>query len=379
MRKTIWLLPAFMILLWSCSSSDSDSGPDTLPPNATLEEKIEAKRAADGIPSVAAAIVKGNEIVWQGYFGAADPNTGRRPDADTIYVLASISKVVTATAALQLYEQGLLDLDADINTYLPFPVRNPHYPNEPITAQILMTHRSGLAWPDGEDPFFYSNYPDDSAPDLGPWLQAYLVPGGSEYVAAMWKDVRPGELVSYSNVGAALVGYLVEAITGQDFADYCRENIFLPLGMAGTSFRNRDLDSRQMAALYASQAQTTGPYSVKFYPATTVKSSIAEFSRFAMAYINRGSLDGTRILEEETVELAWTQQVTGSTVGMFWWQTNAWWGHTGGYTGVSSSLNIHPDQDMAILVFANIGGANAVYPGGQIYELLATESLNYRD
>ncbi|MCB1043430.1 MAG: beta-lactamase family protein [Acidobacteria bacterium] len=335
-------------------------------------------RKQDGIPSVAAAIIKNDQVVWEGYFGQKDP-TGTLPDGNTIYVLASISKVITATAAMQLWEQGLLDLDADINQYLDFPLRNPHFPDVPITARILMTHRSGLAWPNGEDPDFYTNYPDDTAPPLGNWLREYLVPDGTNYHAAVWKQVEPGSLVSYSNIGASVVGYLCERISGMDFADYCEQNIFEPLGMTDTHFTNAGVTSTNVAALYTASNRVTPPYSVAFYPATTVHSSIYELGRFAQAYMHDGTLDGFQLLKPETLQETLRLQVDGEGVCMFWWQVHQTWrGHTGGYTGVSSALSIQVEDDLTIIILSNIGGADAVYPGGAIYNAIYQEALTYR-
>ena len=90
---------------------------------------------------------------------------------------------------------------------------------------MLLTHRSGLAWPNDEDPDFYEIYPNDSAPPLFPWIKEYIVPGGSEYISRIWKLTLPGAFELYSNIGAALLGHIVEAVSGEDFNEYCKSHI----------------------------------------------------------------------------------------------------------------------------------------------------------
>jgi hypothetical protein len=103
----------------------------------TLDEKIRFLMSKGNIPSLVAGIVVNDSLTWTGGYGA-DPY-------ETIYLIASVTKPFVATAILQLYEQSLIDLDADINEYLPFNMRHPEYPNKTITARMLLSHQSGLA------------------------------------------------------------------------------------------------------------------------------------------------------------------------------------------------------------------------------------------
>lgn len=286
---------------------------------------------------------------------------------------------MTATAIMKLWELGELDLDRDINEYLPFEIRNPHYPEVPITTRILLTHRSGLAWPNGEDPDFYHIYPQNTAPPLGPWLQQYLVPEGAEYVAAMWLNTRPGQTVQYSNVGGALLGYLVEAISGQDFAAYCRENIFIPLEMPNTGFTLDDFDDRQnFATLYADNNTVVNEYSVKFYPATTLRSTLTDFSHYLITILNGGELNGKRILQEATVNEMLRLHVASAGLGLIWWNHGSgYMGHTGSFWGVSSSMDVNRTKRLGVLIFTNKANLNTVFPNGEIYNFIHAEAENY--
>jgi CubicO group peptidase (beta-lactamase class C family) len=368
-----------MLTLWMLGCSGKS--PTQSPPIqvSTLDKTLQAEMSKDGLPSLAACIIKGDKIVWQNFYGFSDIVGKQAPTETTAYLLASISKTVTATAAMQLWEKGQIDLDKDINAYLPFKIRNPQYPEAPITTRHLLTHRSGLAHPNGEDPNFYQRYTDDTAPALGPWLREYLVPDGSEYVAAMWKNAPPRTVFENSNIGVALLGYLVETITGVDFGEYCRQNIFAPLAMNNSGFRLRDVAGGPLAGLHTSATATTAQYSVKFYPAVMMRSSIKEFSHFAVAYLNGGEYGGKRILQTATINEMLRLHVPEAGLGLIWRNFgNGYVGHTGGLAGVSSSLSLDTANKLGLLIFTNLVNKVTVYPGGKIYELLRQEAAKYR-
>jgi CubicO group peptidase (beta-lactamase class C family) len=206
-----------------------------------IDKTIAAEMSRFDIPSIVTCIIKKDTIVWEKTFGYANIENKTPATLETIYLLASVSKLVTSVAVLQLYERKVLDIDEDINNYLPFRVRNPKYPDKIITPRILLTHRSGLAWPHDEDPNFYTIYHNDSAPNLGEWLKNYIIPNGENYNPKIWKDTEPGKVELYSNIGTALLGYLVEVLSRIDVNTYCENNIFKPLDMLNTSFRISNL------------------------------------------------------------------------------------------------------------------------------------------
>ena len=129
-------------------------------------------------PSVSACIIINDSVVWSKGYGLYDIENNKPATPDTLYLMASISKTVTATALMQLYEQELFDLDDDVNDYLPFSLRNPNFLDTSITFRMLLSHRSSLA-SDNSDRLCCSIIPGDpdipSYPD--PWLEDYLTPG----------------------------------------------------------------------------------------------------------------------------------------------------------------------------------------------------------
>jgi CubicO group peptidase (beta-lactamase class C family) len=316
-------------------------------------------------PSIATCIIKYNEVVWSNAYGYYDIENKKEATTQTLYLQASVSKTVTATALMQLYEQGLFDLDDDINEYLPFDLRNPNYPDIPITIKMILSHRSSLA----DDNLYWlclSYLPGD--PDVEgfpyPWLQEYLTPGGSAYSSSIWSMDKPGEKYYYANIGFSIVAYLVELLSNQDFNDYCKEHIFQPLQMNTTGFRLRDLDIDNIAVPYEfkNREYFRHPhYGIHvLYPAITLRTSIEEYSHFIIAHMNGGVWNGMRILNESTVELMHTAHFSPNdkyNYGLGWQVTNTpsqkSYGHSGGYVGVLSLVTIIPDDNTAVILFSN--------------------------
>ena len=159
--------------------------------------------------------------------------TGWAADEQSIFQIASISKTVTGVCAMRLVERGLLALDDDINPLTErvgrFSVRNPRHPDAAITLRMLLSMSSSIT-----DSAVYSNSytAGDSQWSLARFCREYFAPDGSLFSAsANYGEAEPGASFAYSNVGAGLVGFLVEAASGTTFAEFAEENVFGPLGM----------------------------------------------------------------------------------------------------------------------------------------------------
>ncbi|UCG42026.1 MAG: beta-lactamase family protein [candidate division WOR-3 bacterium] len=338
---------------------------------ADVEAALRQEQEEGDIPSLCAAVVRDRAIEWEAYFGTADVERQYPAGPNAIYGVASVSKLVVATAAMQLVERGPLDLDADINNYLEFRVRNPAYPDSPITARHLMTHTSGLAWPLEEIPGFYDDWAWDSAPGLAEWLPEFIVPGGSSYLPVVWKSSAPGERELYSNIGVSLLGLVIERVSGQAFEEYCRDSIFLPLGMSSTSFSYRDLAQDSLARPYSPELEPFRFYRSRAYPAGALKTTVHDLARFLLAYINRGRLEGTRILSPESVDELLTLHNPTSGRCLLWTRTvGGWIGHTGGDKAFSAVVEYQPATGVGLVICTN-RWHRSVYHGGRIHALVS--------
>lgn len=346
-----------------------------------VEAEIVKEMEAESIPSVVACIIKEDQIVWKEAFGYADIKKEVPANSQTIYTLMSISKLFIGVATMQLWEQGRIDLEADINQYLPFEVRNPKFPDDKITTSMLLNYTSGLAWPEDEDriPAFYEFFDDDKTPHISEWLPEYIFPGGEYYRSSVWKNYRPGEKELYSNIATPLLALIVEQISGQDFRDYCREFILDPLEMHQTAYRFSELDESLLATPYIGIATPFKQFNYRLYPAGNLKSNIDDFSHFMMAILNYGEYNGNRILHRNTIEEMFTVQNPASGVSnIFWHCMGDCIGHSGGGTGFSTRAEWYFESHMAMLIFTNKAN-NLVYPQGSIYELVRYMANEFKD
>lgn len=324
-------------------------------------------------PGLAACIVKGNEIRWAQGFGYADVAAGKPVTPDTPFLLGSVAKAVTGVAIMQLSEQGLLDLDADVNTYLPFEVRNPTHPNAAICTRMLLAHTSGIR--DDID-IYKSLYTlhtggGDSPMPLGQFLEDYLAPGGAWCAAQVtYAGFAPGEQFLHSNVGIALAGYLVEAASGISFDAYCKQHIFDPLGMADTHWFLEDTNPENIAIPYRYDVVGKvyvpyGHYGYPSYPDGQLRTSVNAFARLLIAFMNDGRYGEVRILKPQSVQEMITIQYPEQNpdLGLVWW-----YGLVGGReaigldgtdAGVCTSAFFLRGEKIGVLLFAN-GDCSAI-------------------
>jgi CubicO group peptidase (beta-lactamase class C family) len=286
-------------------------------------------------------------------------------------MLASISKTITATALMQLYEQGYFDLDDPINDYLPFQVSIPRFPKINITFRMLLTHTSSI-----RDNWYamISNVGDSDIP-LGEYLEDYLTPGGELYFR-YWNfyHQKPGTDWHYSNMAATLAGYLVEVISGMPFDEYCEINIFEPLDMDETAWFLADLNSSHIAVPYHWNGRNFIPYphyGYAHYPCGQLRTSVIQLSHFLLMMMNHGEYNSTRILKESTVDLMLTPQIPSYMMtfppeqGIIWYQNKAisgrtLWGHSGGDPGVATFMFFEPETNIGVIILTNADGSDSI-------------------
>lgn len=301
----------------------------------TLDEKAAYLAVEGDLPSAVVGIVVDDELVWSGAYGEG-------ANLDAVYNMASIAKPVTATAVLQLVDRGLIDLDEDISSYLPFEVRHPEYPAVTITPRMILGHQSGIGH---YTPTYFAYHMGDeildweethrgetiygplerieSKPQLGAFLEAYLVPGGSYHTPQVWANMLPGTGYQYSTVGYDLLGYLVEQVTGQPYEAYLQQNIFGPLQMSHTgqlAVDEPDGMARPYERVYSVLGRTNVElprYGSEVVGGGGLSTTLADLSQFLIAHMNEGSLGNNRILEPETSALMHTRSIrTSADIGM---------------------------------------------------------------
>ena len=317
---------------------------------------------ATHLPGVATWASLNGEVIWQKCYGYANLEDSVPVADTTLFMLASISKTITATAAMQLWEREEFELDDDINDYLPFEVRNPNHPDSVITFRMLMTHTSSIEdnWT-VIDPLYV--WGGDSPIPLGSFLEDYLVPGGAYYDSASnFHTYPPGDDFDYCNVAVALLGYLVEAIE-DSFPIHCQDSIFDPLSMYETSWFLAGLNMNNIAVPYHWSGVEYVPYQhygYPDYPDGQLRTSAQQLARHLMAFIQYGMVDTVRILDSTTVDIMRTVQydVTSTwKMGLIWmyqYVSARWlWGHAGADWGVSTVAVFCPSENSVVIVLTN--------------------------
>lgn len=333
-----------------------------------LDSLIEKKRKESGTVGLAAAIIIHRKVVWMKGYGYADLEKKTPFTPHTVINLASISKTFTGVCMMKAIEDKKLSLDEDINTYLPFKVINPYYPTQKITLRNLGTHTSGITdrTPIYDSTYFYGG---DHPTPLGEFLKSYFDPQGKFYAKENFLNHRPGSYREYSNIAAALAGYIVEQAVGMPLNEYSKRWIFKPLRMKQTAWFLREIDPASHSKLYDNQTDTLKLipwYGEATYPDGGVRSSVADLSQFFIALLGDGSYQGKRILQKTSVETMQRYQFTPENrpvnvdlsrlnSGIFWATKDKATkiGHGGTDPGVKTEMLADLTKDVAVILFSN--------------------------
>ena len=242
------------------------------------------------IPGAVVVVVKDGQILTARGYGYANLEKHTPVDPErTLFRPGSVSKLVTWTAVMQLVEQHKLDLDTDVNTYLDFKI--PPRDGQPVTLRQIMTHTAGFE----ETVKNLIFYDAGRVQSLGDVIKAWVP----------HRILDAGTTPAYSNYATAVAGYIVERVSGEKFEDYVERHVFAPLGMHNSSFR-QPLQAAlvpQMSEGYAKPGQPPEGFEIVGPgPAGALSSSGTDMGRFMIAHLQRGELDGKRILEPATAD-----------------------------------------------------------------------------
>ena len=275
----------------------------------------------------------------------------------TCFRIASITKWVTAIGLMTLYDQGKLDLDKDISSYLGFKVRNPAYPNVPITARMLLSHTSSLSAK-------ASNYHPD-------WSRI----GKNGYNPIFDKKIKPGTKYVYADYNGALFGCLIEAISKQSVQTYLNRKVFKPLGItaayspkflpAGTPTKDL-LNPKGKVAISVKKDRnraynnTADPEGNNGYTVGKLYINAESLTKLAQMMYYGGELNGVRILKAKTVQLMESDQkglaeskYGLSTVRLNQFDRGTWYGHQGRYSGLSSNIYYQRETGITMAMIMN--------------------------
>ncbi|KFC74247.1 Beta-lactamase [Massilia sp. LC238] len=329
------------MLALSALSCASAAAPLSAPQAEALTRQLAAivDDPAISLPGLAVVAVRGGEIVYSRQFGykrLASPGLPAQPmDADTMFRIASVSKLVTALGAMKLVEQGRVALDQDVSAWLGYRLRNPQFPDQPITLRMLLTHTSSLRDEGG--------FKFDPAVDLKEVLQ----PGGRLHgKGAMWSSTHaPGRFFEYVNFNSGIIATIMERAGGERFDRLMRRLVFDPMGLkagfyladfapariedAATLYRRREKDGDERWDPQGPWIAQSDDFHVKaplapprlehyvvgtngtlFGPQGSLRISAGELAQLMLMLMNGGYHQGRQILKPETVSAMLARQWT---------------------------------------------------------------------
>ena len=386
-----WLrvfLSGFLVLLCIACPGDGSRDPASLV--AELDAELPLVVASGNSPSFQVAVVRRDRTVWSRAFG-------RNTSVNHVYMNASVQKMFTAVAVLQLVESGLVDLDADVQEYVPFAVRHPGFPETPITVRMLLAHRSGLgdfphqfAW-DTECAFSprYRPLCPGHLPTMSheEFLMAPLTPGGSNYDRRIWV-FEPGRQYRYSVSAYPLLRYLVGQVAGRSYAEYMHENVLDPLGTTGSGFSADEFAERH-AIPYTRIDGENIELPIWNGQGSMMHTTAEDMARFVRALLNDGRYDDFRLLQPGTIELMKRRTsrfkvffessddlpCRGYGLGMFIFR-GGWLGFGGSAPGYQCLLRFHPSRQVGYVILSNVNG---ILGGGNNYESVRSELYGVQD
>lgn len=357
-----------------------------------IDSFIENQMEKYHIPGIAVSVVKEEEIIFKKAYGWGNIEKMIPMSTNGIMNIASISKTITSTAAMQLLEKGLISLNEDINVYLPIKVRNPNFPDYPITLRQILTHTSSIK----DGPNYRLGYQcGDPTTTLTDWIESYLAVDGKWYdPIENFHNKSPDSIYQYSNVAFGLLGYLVEQVSGQSFHEYVKEHIFLPLEMENSGYYLKDIDTSKIITPYLylgplqKQIRSQNGLPIKYfnpyckysfwnYPDGLVRTTVEDLSQFAIAYMNGGRFKDFQLLKPETIDKMHSAQLRESLdedgfQGLSWFHSSGLdpaWFHGGSDPGVSTRLYVDKENKISVIVFQNANEDNAYYIARELYHM----------
>jgi CubicO group peptidase (beta-lactamase class C family) len=335
--------------------------------SAYLDGMLPTTLKRTGVAGAVVVVVRNGQVLFEKGYGYADVAKKKLVDAKTtLFRPGSVSKLFTWTAVMQLVEQGKLDLNADINTYLDFKI--PEAFGKPITLKNLMTHTPGFEETIKGLMTYDVAHQETLEQALKAWVPTRIFP--------------PGEVPAYSNYGAALAGYIVQRVSHEPFEQYVANHIFTPLGMQHATFEQPlpKALAADMSQGYADAASDPKKFEIVFLsPAGALSAAGDDMAHFMIAHLNNGSYNGAQILKPETARLMHSMalqmapHVPGMAYGFYHEDRNGRTiiGHGGDTQFFHSDLHLILDEGVGIFISMNSAGhADATPIAGTRKELL---------
>ena len=327
---------------------------------------VENDLGESGVPAASYSFVYRDELLASGGIGFADPETGSKADADTLYSICSISKLFTSIAVMQLRDAGKLDLDESIGDSVPWfaSLTDAHPGDEPISIRRVLTHSAGLPR-ESDSPYWAPDFDFPTTEQIRERLpsQQTLYPSGRYF--------------QYSNLGMALLGEVVASRSGRPWAEVVLEDILAPLGMDNTFTSVPDAHATgRLAAGFSARRGSPDRERLTLFdvegigPAAGMASSANDLAAFARWQLRLRAEQGDQVLKSSTLRemqrVHWVDPDWKTTWGLGFSVVNrddmTWARHGGGCPGYYTEFAVLPKEELGIVVLTNaIGSNHALY------------------
>ncbi len=359
-RLIVWAL-AFSLALFPIAGHADPDAEQIREADAYFERAFSRAKAVGG----AVIVNREGERIYAFFYGAGDKRGSRPVDEDTVYKIASVTKLVTAVGVMQLVQTGKMDLDAPLTYGDGQPIRNPRFPDAPVTLRQAMTHTTSLL----------ETAPYAAAPD---WQRI------NENDVKYFSRKAPGTHYEYANLNGGLLGSAVERASGQSLNAYMRDHVFAPLGINAAYAAHLLPDPAPLSHTYAQDGtvymkaedyiredmerggDTCDPDSHYRASVGSLYISLAGLEKLGEALACGGEADGVRLLSRPAAALMRADQaslpgssVTGeSPYGLCMYRYTGedglvWWGHQGRWAGLVADLFVEPQSGTAVVFVMN--------------------------
>jgi CubicO group peptidase (beta-lactamase class C family) len=314
-----------------------------------FEPAVEEILSKSQVPGLAVAVVQNGQEVYAKAFGVKNIETGEALTTDSLFHWASVTKPFVGTAIIQLVEQGKIDLEAPVVQYVPyFKVDDERYAS--ITVGQMVSHTAGM--PDVIDYEWDKPVYDDGA------LERYVRGLSDKKLIA-----APGEKMRYSNIAFEVLGDAIAKVSGMTFEAYVEKHILIPAGMSKSTLLKKEAEEALLTSPHTVEEKKCvlrehWPYNRMHAPSSTMISNVHDMCRWAMINLNRGELDGKRILRASSYDLLWSPRSESfEWIGISWFlgehRGHRTVGHGGGDLGFRSNFTMLPDEGLAFVMVSN--------------------------
>ena len=322
---------------------------------------IDSMMKTKPVVGLSVAVVKHNRIIYTQSFGYKNLERSIPLTNDGMFRIASISKSFSATAIMQLQEQGKLSIDQDVSELIGFPVRNPRYPDSIITLRLMMSHLSSIN--DSQGYFTLDAiHPEKNTK----WMDAY-------------SNYPPGTKFSYCNMNYNMIGAIIERVSGERFDQYVYNHVLTPLKLSG-GYNLDELDTSRLASIYeyrsdsgkfvlspgayASRTKEIANYQLGysaplFSPTGGMKISASDLARYMIMHSRLGKYAGRKIISRKSARLMQTPQKPETHYAFAIENSDKiipgqlLWGHTGSAYGLHSAMFFQPDKKFGFVLISN--------------------------